>query len=448
MTVQELIKKSIESYEKGRAIVTHAENEKKELTADQRAEAHKLFDEGDAFKKQADEQKRIEDADKAIVELKAPNYLRPRGGDDEEIARKAIEAARLGNGGGITTALNPSDPRFKYLRPAVTVESKAAFEAYIRFATNGNLHALSDIERKALSPLTDPEGGMLLTDEYRTEIIRKLRNAVHIRQRARVITTAAAQVSFPTFDPQDSQTTLPQAQPNAAIGAANLTNIFGKVTFTPHKRATIVQIPLELIEDAAVDVTSLITDFFGSIRLPEIEEVDFISGTGVNQPVGLITAMKSKGLPTLAIAGATTAMVPEDIVKTVYGIREVYRRGASFLLHRLVIQAVRLFRTNIGGAGTGSFMFQPSVQAGEPATLFGYPILESEFFTNPYAGAAGDAMMMFGDLSYYWIVDRIDMMLQRLNELYAANDQVGFRLRVRYDGAPVLAEPFLFLTRN
>ena len=57
-------------------------------------------------------------------------------------------------------------------------------------------------------------------------------------------------------------------------------------------------------------------------------------------------------------------------------------------------------------------------------------------------------MGLFANLKFYWIVDRIDLMVQRLNELYAGNDQVGFRMRKRYDGAPVLADPFQFLTRN
>ena len=35
--------------------------------------------------------------------------------------------------------------------------------------------------------------------------------------------------------------------------------------------------------------------------------------------------------------------------------------------------------------------------------------------------------MAFGDFGYYWIADRQGRAFQRLNELYAANGQVGFR---------------------
>lgn len=435
MTANEYQALAIEAHRKGQALITQFDIDRKSLSADQAAarqkeitaQASAFFDEAERHSASAEAALRSEQIEKKLA---APERKFP-----------FADPGRYENAGA------PGDLRSKML---ASPEYKSAILAYL---TQGDralanpAHAKMLLETKALSPLTDPEGGFLLNTEQRTEVIRKLRNLVFIRAHATEIGTQAAQVTFPTFDPADSQTAPSQVQPNAAIPQLSLSNVFGKTAFTPHKKAEVFQIPMELIEDAAVDVTALLTDFM-AMRFAEVEENDFINGTGVNAPVGLVTALTKNSLPSVAIAGTGTAMVPEDIVKTVYGMRAVYRTGASWLMHRLVVQAVRLFRTDIGGAGTGMFMFQPSMQAGQPPTLFGYPLYESEFFTNPYAGSAGAPMMMFGDLKYYWIVDRIDLMIQRLNELYAANDQVGFRLRKRYDAAPVLADPFLFLTRN
>ena len=47
---------------------------------------------------------------------------------------------------------------------------------------------------------------------------------------------------------------------------------------------------------------------------------------------------------------------------------------------------------------------------------------------------SGKVPAVFGNLRYYNIVDRGSMSLQRLNELYAGNGQVGFRARARVDG--------------
>jgi len=54
---------------------------------------------------------------------------------------------------------------------------------------------------------------------------------------------------------------------------------------------------------------------------------------------------------------------------------------------------------------------------------------------------ASDAkVLLFGDFSYYWIGDRQGRTFDRLNELFAATDQVGFKATQRVDGRLVLPE--------
>jgi HK97 family phage major capsid protein len=50
---------------------------------------------------------------------------------------------------------------------------------------------------------------------------------------------------------------------------------------------------------------------------------------------------------------------------------------------------------------------------------------------------------LLGDLQHYWIVDALSMQVQRLNELYAETNQVGFIGRLETDGAPVLEKAFV-----
>ena len=48
--------------------------------------------------------------------------------------------------------------------------------------------------------------------------------------------------------------------------------------------------------------------------------------------------------------------------------------------------------------------------------------------------------LLFGDFSYYWIADRQNRTVQRLNELFAVNGQVGFIGYQRVDGKLILPE--------
>jgi HK97 family phage major capsid protein len=51
-----------------------------------------------------------------------------------------------------------------------------------------------------------------------------------------------------------------------------------------------------------------------------------------------------------------------------------------------------------------------------------------------------DAVIAFGDFSYYWIADRQSRTFQRLNELYATRGQRGFIATQRVDGKLILPE--------
>ena len=54
--------------------------------------------------------------------------------------------------------------------------------------------------------------------------------------------------------------------------------------------------------------------------------------------------------------------------------------------------------------------------------------------------AAGNKVILYGDFSYYWLAEREGRTLERLNELYAVTDQVGFKMTERLDGRLILPE--------
>ena len=85
----------------------------------------------------------------------------------------------------------------------------------------------------------------------------------------------------------------------------------------------------------------------------------------------------------------------------------------------------------------GAYLWQPSAQAGQPDRLLGY-----EIYTSPYVPtmAAGALTVAFGDFKNYWIGDRAGRTVQRLNELYATNGQVGYVATERVDGKVILPE--------
>ena len=69
-------------------------------------------------------------------------------------------------------------------------------------------------------------------------------------------------------------------------------------------------------------------------------------------------------------------------------------------------------------------------------------LLDYELYTSPYVPlvAGGAFTVAFGDFKNCWIGDRAGRTVQRLNELYATNGQIGYVATERMDGKVILSE--------
>ena len=85
----------------------------------------------------------------------------------------------------------------------------------------------------------------------------------------------------------------------------------------------------------------------------------------------------------------------------------------------------------------GQYLWQPSVQMGEPDRILGYAVRTSQFAPT---AAAGKPLMAFGDYSYYNIGDRGTRSFAELRELFAGNGMIGYVAKERVDGKLVLPE--------
>jgi HK97 family phage major capsid protein len=321
-------------------------------------------------------------------------------------------------------------------------------------------HLSRDRSEQLMSPYIDRDGGTITGEEIRNEVLTHVRDQTHIRSRAFVISTTSASVAFPSLRIPNVQLKPTRAgEGNGEGHGITLRDIFGKLRFVPSGSSRIVRMPEELLDDATFDIVGFIAREIGLNDL-EGEEAKFLTGSGSSEPLGILTALaklKAAGYPELSFphtgSGAAN-FTPEDIRVFRYYLKSKYRGGGTnagpvWMGPRAFIRAVTVMRTNEGGAGTGTFLFQNALSAGDPATLAGDVFLESEFFPDKVtSGTAGDPMVLYGNLSYYWIVDRSSLELKVLPELYAETDEVGYKFSKRFDAAPVRPDPFVMMERK
>ena len=268
----------------------------------------------------------------------------------------------------------------------------------------------------------DADGGFLVPEEFENQIVMALEENNVIRSIAKTITTAAER-KIPIAATHSVAQWTPE---NGAYTESNPT--FGQKTIDAFKLTDLVKVSTELLQDSMFNLESYISSEFAR-AFGVAEEQAFCTGTGTGQPTGIFTENGGEVGLTLT---STTNITCDNIIELVHSLKSPDRRNAVFLMNDSTISMLRKLKDT-----NGAYLWQPSLQAGQPDRLLGYPL-----YTSPYVPVvkAEATPIAFGDFSNYWIADRMGRSVQRLNELYAGNGQVGFIATERVDAKVILSE--------
>lgn len=263
---------------------------------------------------------------------------------------------------------------------------------------------------RALIEGTDAEGGYLVPDEFRAELIQELNNSVVMRRLATVVPMTSKSMELPALlaKPHVSWTT-----EDATIGTSSAD--FGNITLTPYKLTARLPVTRELAADSAIAVVSLLTRVFADAVSDE-EDKAFWTGNGSGKPTGV----DNYTLKTIA-AGASKA---DSLVSLQHKLKAAYRGRASWVMNTNTLRDVRTLKDS-----TGQYLFsREAIREGAPATLLGSPVYEQN---NLPAGK-----IFYGDFSYYYIGDREQVSVESTTEGGTAwtQDRIEIKVRERVDG--------------
>jgi HK97 family phage major capsid protein len=276
----------------------------------------------------------------------------------------------------------------------------------------------------ALQVGTDSEGGYLVPDEFERTLVEALQEENIFRTMAKIIQTASGDRKIPVVA---SKGTASWVDEEGAIPESD--DAFGQVSIGAYKLATMIKVSEELLNDSIFNLESYIAREFAR-RIGAKEEESFFIGNGTGKPTGIFNA--TGGAELGVTAASATAITVDEIMDLFYSLKSPYRKNAVFVMNDSTVKAIRKLKD-----GNGQYLWQPSISAGQPDTILNRPVKTSAYVPTIAAGAKTIA---FGDFGYYWIADRQGRSFQRLNELYAATGQVGFKATQRVDGKLILSE--------
>ena len=277
--------------------------------------------------------------------------------------------------------------------------------------------------RNALQIGADSEGGFLCPDEYEHTLVQALTEENQLRSLCTVIRTESGDRKIPIVA---SHGTASWVEEEGQIPESD--DAFGQISIGAHKVATMIKVSDELLQDSVFDVESYIASEFAR-RIGAAEEDAFINGNGTAKPTGLLHSANGAEV---GVSTAGAAITADEIIDLIHSVKSVYRKKAVFLLNDSTVKALRKLKD-----GSGQYLWQPGLKEGQPDQLLSYRLVTSAYMPEVASGAKP---VLFGDFSSYWIADRQGRSFQRLNELYAATGQIGFRATQRVDGRLVQGE--------
>ena len=395
-----------------RALIDLAEEEKRAMSADENTNYENMDQRFNELEKDIEREKRAISRESSVND--PANIFKPQP-EGQGIEERSVE--------------------YRGLKIPVEKDNSIRAKIFNSFLTGGLDQAKS--EARALQADADIYGGFLVApQQFVLNLIKAVDNLVFIRDMATVYpVTKAESLGAPSLDNDPGD---PTWTAEIATGAEDSTLSFGKRELTPHPLARLIKVSEKLLRVSAMDVESLVINRL-AYKFAVVSENAYLNGTGANQPMGVFTAATAGfGISTardVSTGNTATAFTTDGLMNALYSLKAQYFPKSTWIFHRDAIKMLRKLKD-----GDGQYIWAPGMIANQPDLIVGRPYKMSEYCPNTFSGSG--YVGIIGDFSNYWIADALSMRVQRLNELYAANNQIGFIGRLESDGMPVLEEAF------
>lgn len=295
--------------------------------------------------------------------------------------------------------------------------------------------------RNEFSSAVPESGGLLIPEEYRSEILRVMMPEAIVRPRARVIPMGAPRVEFPTLETTDH--TLAAGFYGGIIThwtgeGDELTASapkWGAVTLDSNDLTAYTEVPNQLIADSAISVTGFVESAFPE-ALRDSEDEAFIWGNGVKKPLGALHADNTAAVTVTKESGQPNdTIVWENLIKMFARMLPTSMGRAVWVINNECFPELATMALSVGTGGApiwlGDGVNTP------PMSILGRPVV----FTEKAAalGDVGDVNLV--DFGHYLVGDRQQMSSMWSEHFRFNTNTQAYRIIQRLDGRPWLKKP-------
>lgn len=280
------------------------------------------------------------------------------------------------------------------------------------------------------------EGGFLVPEEFRGELLRMSLGDSIVRPRARVIPMASATLRFPKIDETSRVSSVfggvvvYRTEEGAEL--AESAAAFGSIKLEATKQTALAHVTNELVRDwGAFGV--FINEIFPE-AISFYEDVDFLTASGAGEPLGALAPQNSALIEVAKEGGqAASTIVWENVIKMYARMLPSSISRAVWIASPDTFAELATMALVVGTGGSAVWLVDGT---GTPVlTLLGRPVIMTE--KAPAAlGTKGD--LSFVDFGMYLIGDRQEMRVDSSEHVKFTSDKTTYRVIQRNDGRPWL----------
>jgi HK97 family phage major capsid protein len=288
--------------------------------------------------------------------------------------------------------------------------------------------------QNSFSSVSPGDGGFLIPETLRSELLEVALESSIVRPRATVVPMSSLRLPIPTVDDTSHASSVLGGviaywtEESGSLTSTSAT--FGRVVLEAKKLTGYSEVPNELLADAAGLSGWFARAFPRAISY--FEDVAFINGSGAGEPLGFLQAPAAVSVSKETNQAADTILW-DNILKMYARMLPSSLGSAVWIANQETFYQLATMALPVGTGGSAVWL-NNGVE-GPAATILGRPVIFTEKVSA--IGDVGD--INFVDLSYYLIGDRQFLQAAQSVDYKFANDQTAFRLIERVDGQPWLA---------
>jgi HK97 family phage major capsid protein len=319
----------------------------------------------------------------------------------------------------LATALNRTGHGDDGSGPRELRDYKAAYANYLR---KGEVEGLAELETKALSVGSDPDGGYTVMPEMSDRIVATIFESSPIRSIATVETISSSSLELIVDDDEPGSGWVAETETRAETTTPQIR----KKEIVAHELYAEPRATQKLLDDAGFPLEMWLAGKVAD-KFARDEAAALVNGDGVGKPRGFLTypAGTSYGQIEQVNSGNASALTDDGLIDLQNALKEGYLPGAVWVMKRSTIAAVRKLKDS-----QGQYLWQPGLAQSDPPTLLGHRVVAAD---DVPAVSANALAVAFGDFqAAYTIVDRIGVRV--LRDPFTAKPWVKFYTTKRVGG--------------